>query len=146
MIDIKIEVPDLSKILRDDKIDKVLELLAKRVRTRMIQSTPRDSGMAARSWTQPERIQFESLPSATFPVNRTEKAYSFGNTACYSHILERGSKKGSRPWPNVGPKTVEIDGQIYSSQAPGGMIESGQIERLVERALPDLVEKLLRDE
>jgi hypothetical protein len=39
----------------------------------------------------------------------------------YARPLEYGSRRGERPWPNPGPRTVLHGDHVFSSQAPGGM-------------------------
>jgi len=57
------------------------------------------------------------------------------NNTHYAGVLERGSKKGRKPWPNAGPKTVARGGRIYSSQAPGGVLTP---------ALPEQAKKIAK--
>jgi hypothetical protein len=57
--------------------------------------------------------------------------------------LEEGSKKGEKPWPNAGPKTVEVDGRIYSSQAPGGIVDP-VMEKVNVSGLMGAIEVALR--
>jgi hypothetical protein len=135
-------MPKFSAKEAKKNLDALLKELSNRVRQRVISSTPRDSGMAARSWTQP---RFEKIDES-FPVGRQSRGISFGNTAPYAHILETGSQPGKRPWPSVGPRTVEQAGRIYSSQAPGGIFLNAQLEKVVERELPKIMEKLLSPE
>ena len=66
------------------------------------------------------------------------------NDKIYSPVMETGSKPGSYPWPNVGPKTVSSNGRIWSSQMPepvaGGALESADLDGLSEQ-LAAIVEK-----
>lgn len=41
----------------------------------------------------------------------------------YGHSIEFGSTPGSLPWKSVGKRTTMFGGRIFSSQAPGGMIQ-----------------------
>ena len=147
MIKITAEIPDIKKIFPIEKIDGLVKELALQIRARMIQATPRDSGTAQRSWGPVKRhsggMSF-SGGNPTGPVARQSVGYSFGNTAPYSHILETGSTPGKKPWASVGPRTVERDGRIYSSQAPGGIYQTAGIEQFVKQALPKLIEKYLK--
>ena len=45
-----------------------------------------------------------------------------GKAAKYWAPCEFGSRRGGRPWPNPGPRTVASGGRVYSSQAPGGFV------------------------
>jgi hypothetical protein len=144
MIKIKVELPDIASKLSSEKIDALVKSLAQKLWRSAQTATPVDSTMAKRSWTQPERIQFQTQ-DATFPVSRRSVGYAFGNIQPYSRVLEKGSQPGKRPWPSAGPRTVEQAGRIYSSQAPGGIFENAEIEKVVERELPKIMEKLLSD-
>ena len=44
------------------------------------------------------------------------------NNVEYAEPVTYGSLEGQKPWPNAGPKTVKQGNRIYSSQAPGGVI------------------------
>lgn len=44
------------------------------------------------------------------------------NSMPYAGPLDLGSPKGGVPWPSAGPKTVEREGRIFSSQAPDGVV------------------------
>lgn len=147
MIKMKLEIPEeTKKALQLTGLDSLVKELAIAVRTRMIASTPRDSGRAARSWSGIKResggMSFNG-GTGDGPVQRRIAGYSFGNSAEYAHILETGSTPGKRPWPSVGPRTTLEGGRIFSSQAPGGMIESGQIEDMIRQVLPQLIAKHL---
>jgi hypothetical protein len=148
MINIKLEVPkSLTDALQMKGLDKLVKELALAVRSKMIASTPVDTGTAKRSWSPVKResggLSF-SGGMGDGPVARRSVGYSFGNTAPYSHILETGSTPGKKPWPSVGPRTVLESGKIYSSQAPGGMLQTAEIEQYIKSALPGLVEKYLK--
>lgn len=43
------------------------------------------------------------------------------NSMPYAGVLDVGSPRNKDPWPSAGPKTVERDGRIWSSQAPQGV-------------------------
>ncbi len=148
MIRIKADIPkSLTDALNMKGLDDLVKELALQIRARMIQGTPRDSGTAQRSYSPVKResggLSF-SGGTGDGPVQRRSVGYSFGNTAPYSHILETGSTPGKKPWPNVGPRTVLKDGRIYSSQAPGGIMETAEIEAYVNQTLPQLIEKYLK--
>ena len=147
MITIKAEVPrDLKTALEMKGLDALIKHLALEIRAKMLQSTPRDTGTAKKSWSPVKResggLSF-SGGLGDGPVARQSFGYSFGNTAPYSHILESGSTPGSKPWPSAGPRTVEKGGRIYSSQAPGGIMETAQIDDYIKSALPTLIQKYL---
>lgn len=45
------------------------------------------------------------------------------NDAPYAAPLVYGGRRGSRPWPSTGPKTVEVSGRIHSRQTPFNLID-----------------------
>lgn len=45
--------------------------------------------------------------------------YTIRNGLPYSEIMETGSTAGQPPWPNVGPRTIKVGGEIWSNQHPG---------------------------
>ena len=130
MIKIELEISkDVENLLTGKSLDKMLKELILAVRSKVQLATPRDTGTAQRSWTGVERIS---------------KGYQFGNVQPYSKYLETGSLPGKRPWPSPGPKTVSESGRIYSSQAPGGILKTADIENYIKQALPQLIEKYLK--
>ena len=143
MITIQADIP--KKLFSTDKIDALIKQLSKQIRSRFIQATPRDSGTAMRSYSIIKRnlggLSFSG--GAPGPVQRRAISYSFGNVTPYAGVLEKGSVRGRKPWPSPGPRTVLENGRIFSSQAPGGMMESGEIENYIKQALPQLIEKYL---
>lgn len=66
--------------------------------------------------------------------------YRLYNDVRYWEPHEAGSEPGKRPWPSVGPRTVEANGRIFSSQAPGGIWYNFQ----KMKALDELIEALDR--
>jgi hypothetical protein len=63
---------------------------------------------------------------------------SIWNPLIYADPLETGSRKGARPWPSAGPRTVENKGRVWSSQAVGGVIN----QVLTESYLKDLSQSI----
>jgi hypothetical protein len=61
------------------------------------------------------RRSFQDAP-ITMQKKDDSLTFSFGTPLAYAPTLELGLYKG------VGPKTVESDGQIYSTQAVGGFM------------------------
>jgi hypothetical protein len=141
---IPVGMPKFSAEQAKKNLDKILKALTQRVRRSVQTATPVDSGAAKRSWSPPQKIQFETVDSS-FPVQRRAVGYAFGNIQPYSRALEKGSQPGKRPWPSTGPRTTMFEGMIYSSQAPGGIFENADLEKVVERELPKIMEKLLSD-
>lgn len=130
MLDIDVRLPDKILIpgLTPGRISLMTRTISSKVRAAVIQATPRDSGLTARSWT---------------PVRKgAEGSYSFSNPYPQAYSLEVGSSPGSRPWPSVGPRTVMDSGRIYSSQAPGGIIKNAGVEELIDVELRRYMEKL----
>lgn len=69
----------------------------------------------------------------------TIASLSVQNRMVYGPPIEHGSEKGSAPWPNArNPKTVEVNGRIYSSQAIGGVIVKVSLQRHAD----ELAEKI----
>ena len=104
--------------------------VAEKIRSAMIENTPYDSGIAKTSWGQ---------------IEQHEGGLSFSNPQAYAVPLEFGSKPGERPWPGTGPKTVMHGGKIYSSQAPGGIVETANLDKIIEACLNELVKNLTKD-
>ena len=98
----------------------------------VVQRSPVDKGMFRGSWDM---------------ITRTGGAHllqlKITNSLPYAGPLEEGSKKGEKPWPNAGPKTVEVDGRIYSSQAPGGIVNP-VMEKVNVNGLMGAIEVALR--
>ena len=146
MITIRAEVGRTLKTALEMKgLDDLIRHLAEEIRSRMVQSTPIDTKRARQSWGEVRREGGLSHSGGTDagPVARQSIGFSFGNTAPYSHILDKGSTPGKKPWPSVGPKTTMKDGRIFSSQAPAGIYRTAEIEKFVKAALPGLFAKYL---
>jgi len=94
---------------------------------------PKDSGDYSKNWN----------------VNNPPKSagnlafITFSNDLVYARPLEYGVTPGEKPWPSVGPKTVQYEGKIYSSQAPGGTAEPVINKSLDE--FSSLLEKIVTD-
>lgn len=77
------------------------------------EGSPVDKGDYKDSWERSEiRVSGDSLSS------------TISNKMSYGPAIEFGSMPGSSPWPNPGPKTVFMNGGIFSSQAPNGTINN----------------------
>jgi len=123
MLEMKLELPDIPS---GPGQRKWFYNFVRQLRMLLKDATPVDSGEAKASWTI---------------VRRDETGYSFGNPAPYAHVLEHGSVKGQKPWPQVGPRTVEIGGQIYSSQAPGGILATAGAQDFIDKSFKDFMDK-----
>jgi len=73
--------------------------------------TPIDTGRMVGDWKTSQEKNFGSV--ATFKIY---------NNVPYAGVMETGSKAGHKPWPSPGPLTTMVGGNIYSKQAPGGMV------------------------
>ena len=84
----------------------------KTVRTRTVGRTPvgvgRRRGRTKKSWSQ-------------LTVDRSDTSIGFSLDLPWARPLEYGSRRGERPWPNPGPRTMLYGGNVFSRQAPGGM-------------------------
>ena len=104
--------------------------LTEKIRSAMIENTPYDTGIAKTSWGQ---------------IEQCEGGLSFSNPQVYAVPLEFGSKPGERPWPGTGPKTVMHGGRIYSSQASGGIVQTANLDKIIEACLDKLIKDLTKD-
>jgi len=72
--------------------------------------------------------------------------FSFENPVVYAGVVEEGK------YPGVGPRTVEQNGQIYSFQAAGGIVQPmiidesfiNQLSNLIEKSVERQMKKLFR--
>ena len=123
MLEMKLELPDIPS---GPGQRKWFYNFVRKLRRMMKDVTPIDSGAAQHSWTI---------------VRRDETGYSFGNIAPYAHFLEHGSTKGQKPWPQAGPRTVELNGQIYSSQAPGGILATSGAQDFIDKSFKEFMDR-----
>lgn len=114
------ELTKFLKRLTSSKPGSLLHTLAEKIRSAMIEATPRDTGLAKATWGQ---------------IEQHSGGLSFANPQAYAIPLQFGSKPGEPPWPGVGPKTVMHGGRIFSSQAPGGMVETVNLDKIIEACL-----------
>lgn len=96
---------------------------AKTLRLLFLGRTPYKSGHLKREWSNVEYVA---------------GGFSFGNPVEYADTIERGA------YPHVGPRTVAVDGGIYSRQAPGGIMrpileDPSQIEAVVNLILNTII-------
>lgn len=73
-------------------------------------------------------------------VSRTSTGFTFGTGLDYAQILEEGL------YPSAGPRTIEVEGGVYSRQAEGGII--GPLlrdETLLNRIATSVVETVQRE-
>jgi hypothetical protein len=60
------------------------------------------------------------------------------NRMPYAGVVDLGSPAGEIPWPSQGPKTMELDGRIWSSQAVLGVTapvlgdEGGYMDKMMD--------------
>ncbi|GAG26908.1 unnamed protein product [marine sediment metagenome] len=66
------------------------------------------------------------------------------NEKVYAPIMELGSKPGAKPWKTPGEKTVLFEGMIYSSQAPGGIIDKAITEENINNLLESLEKSIIK--
>lgn len=75
--------------------------------------SPKRSGYFAQNWQMEEMPVTKKRIAGVIVFNPTE----------YGIAIETGSAIGKWPWPVAKkPRTVEMDGRIWSSKAPGGII------------------------
>ena len=120
MIELRIALEGIEKIpdLSEGKINELVRQIAGKIRNRVITESPVGEhlgGRLKRSWTQ---------------LSKHEGGLSFKSTAPYAHVIHRGSKPGSPPWPSPGPRTTLQKGRIYSSQLPGGFLQELELKRM----------------
>ena len=131
----KDEISPLLSIL-----SKIKELLIKEMKTEItpiyefiqegtpVGIRPDHAGTLKRSWTG---------------VTLNASGVSFGNYQEYAPVLETGGYKG------LGPRTVKVDGKIYSSQAPGGMLiaplkrNPKLFDNFVNKIVDNIIKKML---
>lgn len=88
-------------------------------------------GHAERSWSEVKYVDNGS--------------YSFENDAAYARALDKGSKKGKKPWPSAGEYTVESRGNIFSSRLVDSL-GSGIIDPIInDSSFVTDVTKLITD-
>lgn len=95
-----------------DGLSRALRGVSLRVYTEILTRSPVDTGRYRANWSPPNVSESGDVVEAVIR-----------NNLKYAHPVTYGSVKGQRPWPKAGPKTVEQDGRVYSSQAVGGVID-----------------------
>lgn len=118
------------KLLTPTQFYRVAQRVGDEVRKAVVDATPVDTGKAKAGWEA---------------VRRNRGGISFGNREVYTASLIEGSIPGSRPWPSVGPKTTASQGRIYSSQAPGGILEKAKVDEIVEKISAKVIEDVLNE-
>lgn len=113
-----------------------LRLLAGQAYRHLVLISPVDKGIFKTNWIPP----VEALTENSITLSIT-------NDTPYGIAIDEGSKLGSRPWPNPGPKTVLNKGRVFSTQAPEGaisptIIELGLEEKILSKAYKIIIEKL----
>jgi len=101
-----------------------LQDVAETLRRLALGRTPYATGELYRSWSS---------------VTREEGGFSFSTDVPYAEVLERGL------YPGVGPRTVEVEGGIFSRQAPGGIltpiVEDDEVIRKVVDLIVEVIER-----
>lgn len=85
-----------------EALNETVKALAMELRVKAMQKTPVATGHLTRAWSS---------------IDYLDGGYSFGNTAIYAPVLDKGR------YPGVGPRTVQTGEGIFSKQAPQGMIQ-----------------------
>jgi hypothetical protein len=106
MIETSVEIDGLAVVLRalesiPDAFAAGVFDSAKTLRLLAQGRTPYKTGHAKRSWGA---------------VETAAGGYSFKNPVDYTVTLEEGG------YPRAGPRTIEVDGQVYSRQAVRGIL------------------------
>lgn len=131
MLKIDITTPGLEGISRELRkfpgaLEKFITDVTKRVRSAIVEGTPVDTGEARASWG---------------PIKKNEGGLSFQSTVPYMLHLEKGSTPGEQPWPTPGPKTVMQGGKIYSSQAPGGIVATANVDAIMDELVKKFIDE-----
>ena len=131
-LELNIEVPVVQRIV--DSLNQVPESARagvldalKTVRDLVRGNTPWKSGHLKESWSEVEFLEGGLSFSA-----------EFGNPVDYAETVEHGD------YPRVGPRTVAMDGHIFSRQAPGGMIapimgDEAKINMIIDLVLAQII-------
>lgn len=118
--------------------EQLLEEMARDLRSRVVATTPVDTGRLKRSWS---------------PVTRRARlTWGFGTSLYYAPILEYGG------YTRTGPRTVALGGGelgagfvagagIYSTQAPLGFVRKAlaQTAPVLRRRIPEVVARAWRE-
>jgi len=98
---------NLSKALSSTSLQRRLENFSEDIMGDIQKNSPVDSGHFRSRWHK----------------TMSKSMVTISNDSPYAKIIEFGSTPGESPWPSVGKKTVMFEGKIYSSQAPGGVLQ-----------------------
>ena len=125
---------NFEKVATDlaDAINKAKDTLrssSSEILAKIIKATPKDTGDARQAWSL---------------INASSESLTFQNPLAYAIPLEYGSALGSKPWPSTGPKTVEMSGRVYSSQAPGGIVINTQLDEFVDKMVSKVIDEAIR--
>lgn len=140
--DIRAAIRDFEK-LADEMQEKAETAISKSlldVQADFMRASPVDSGIFRSSWDIDTNIMGTDAVEG-----------SVYNPVIYAEVLEMGSAKGEKPWPSAGRlsrirtasgrrrltvRTVESNGRIWSSQAPGGVmgpvLDDGYLDSIFE--------------
>jgi len=122
MANIGIRIENLNNVLKTlsnipNALEDISKLVAEKIKPLVVARTPvgeqrnakeRAPGLAKKSWSG---------------ISYTESGYSFGNNAEHILALDRGSIPGMSPWPSATGVKTRASGNIFSSQAVGGIAE-----------------------
>jgi len=126
-IDIRIQgLEQIRKVLLEapEVAEAAIEDAATTLRNLVIGRTPVLTGVLKGSWSG---------------VERTSTGFTFGTDKEYAVDLEEGL------YPRVGPRTVELEGKIYSKQAPGGILAPLlEDKELLDNIIRKIAEELAR--
>ena len=142
---IKVTIEGLAGALKrleawPEAVEEALEKVANNVRERIIAATPVDSGTLKAGWGEVQKA------GSWGQTGKHESGRTFSNPVPYGEILEEGL------YPQVGKKTVQTEGGIFSKKAPGGIMgplinDDNYTDYLVElflKALEEVLEKKSR--
>jgi hypothetical protein len=128
-VDVDLSGEETFPTLTKGNISRLTRSVASRVRKAVMSATPVFTGETRKSWT---------------PVRKVSGGYSFSNPLVQADVLDKGSSPGQKPWPSPGPRTTLYRGKIYSSQAPGGILYTADVERIANEVASELFEKMFK--
>lgn len=130
---------ELEKFAKEteEKLKKAARAIALESYGRVVRRSPVDTGRFKANWgTSVGQPGGYGNGFSGIQQWNGEGSMFICNNMPYCLVLEYGSPVGEKPWPGVGPKTVESEGRIFSSQAPHGMV------RLTVAEMKEAIKKL----
>jgi len=79
----------------------------------------------------------------TYKEGGSTVAMELSNNVKYAGVLEYGSPVGGRPWAKPGPLTMQLNGRIWSKQAPGGVL-TPRLEEIAQKAAKAVFEGITK--